>query len=410
MKRRILWLTDSLALGGAEHVLVDTLSQFHHDHFDALLMVMNGANDFPELAAVPSVKIRLFNMSPTFLRSARDWKSCVALWKEFRRYAPHLIHTQGQHSDLVGQVLGRLTGVPVFSTLHIDDAYRYNRTYASNWYKLKLKIEDVTIQWVDRLIVISHSLKRYAIERRHVDPSRIVVVSNAIAPLIQAIDKQTAKAIHLDGRKDPVIGFIGRIAPQKNLLTLVHVALRLKNERIRFCMLIVGDGPDLPMLKKEAEDLGIADQIVFVGMQKNVLPFFSAMDVIALPSFTEGLPIVILEAMSLGLPIVASAVGDIPVVIEHEVSGLLLREPFRQNHSEYAVGKRVSTASLERMTEELSSCLMRVLSEEQLATTLGRNARAQFQSRHSLQANVRILERLFEERIAMKSRSRKSTS
>ena len=105
------------------------------------------------------------------------------------------------------------------------------------------------------------------------------------------------------GMDTVVLGFVGRISPQKNPVYLVNIlnALRLSGlENIK--LLIIGDGELREQVMKKAEDLGIAEDIIFSGSQKNVNEWYSAMDVLLLPSLWEGLPLVGVEAQAAGLP------------------------------------------------------------------------------------------------------------
>jgi glycosyltransferase involved in cell wall biosynthesis len=118
--------------------------------------------------------------------------------------------------------------------------------------------------------------------------------------------------------------FAGRLVEQKNPIMLVEVLGHLKDERVR--LLVIGDGPLHAAMRARAEALDVLDRIEFRG----ALPHEAALEAIArgavllLPSLWEGLPIVLLEAMAIGVPVVASAVGGVPEVVEHEGTGLLV--------------------------------------------------------------------------------------
>src|SRR5215212_7955780 len=118
--------------------------------------------------------------------------------------------------------------------------------------------------------------------------------------------------------------FVGRLAPQKGVDTLVSAAALIENPSAR--ILLVGDGPERPALEREAERIGVGDRVRFLGfLAHDRLPAAMAhADVLALPSVYEELGTVLIEAMWAGLPIVASRTGGIPDVIEDGVNGLLV--------------------------------------------------------------------------------------
>lgn len=141
---------------------------------------------------------------------------------------------------------------------------------------------------------------------------------------------------------DPVFIGVGSFVPEKNHGFLLDV-FRTYFERNRKGILwLVGDGKLAPVLKKKANDLDISDRIRFWGYQQNVIPLLKAANVFVIPSLIEGLPGAILEAMSCEIPVVASAVGGIPEVIEDDVTGICIEE--------YSVEKYVK--SIERLLED----------------------------------------------------------
>lgn len=127
-------------------------------------------------------------------------------------------------------------------------------------------------------------------------------------------------------RSVPRILYVGRLSPEKGLDDL-FAALKLLRKRISFEAVIVGDGILLQELRNLAARLGLGDNIHFVGPVVWGDSLFSIMrqcDVLALPSKTEGLPLVLIEAMSQGIPVVATKVGGIPEIVEDRSSGLLV--------------------------------------------------------------------------------------
>lgn len=124
----------------------------------------------------------------------------------------------------------------------------------------------------------------------------------------------------------PRILFVGRLSPEKGLTTFFAALARLKDQTL-FEAWIVGSGDQLTELRDLAVELGIEEHIKFLGQIEWGSQLFSIMreaDVLVLPSTSEGLPLVLVEAMSQGLPVVATAVGGIPEVVENRVSGLLV--------------------------------------------------------------------------------------
>ena len=121
----------------------------------------------------------------------------------------------------------------------------------------------------------------------------------------------------------PVVGTIGRLNEVKCQDLLIRSFGRVREQSPAAHLLLVGDGPSRDDLRALVEDLGLRDRVHFAGYQAEPERFLKAMDVFALASRAEGLPLAILEAWAAGLPVVATRVGGIPLVVEHGRTGLL---------------------------------------------------------------------------------------
>jgi glycosyltransferase involved in cell wall biosynthesis len=121
-----------------------------------------------------------------------------------------------------------------------------------------------------------------------------------------------------------VIGIVGRLSPEKGhrLFLRALAAARRQNPRLRG--LIVGDGQEMNALRTTANCLGLGDACAFIGHVGNPASYYRAMDILAMPSFTEGMPNAALEGMFMGLPLIATRVGGIPEVVVDDETGLLI--------------------------------------------------------------------------------------
>lgn len=108
-----------------------------------------------------------------------------------------------------------------------------------------------------------------------------------------------------------VFGIVGALRPEKNQLRLVHAFSEISSSHVNASLLIVGDGPQMPQLRHAARELGIGDRVVFTGAVADTSVVYHAMDVLALTSDTEQMPLSVLEGMASGLPVVSTHVGDV---------------------------------------------------------------------------------------------------
>ena len=112
---------------------------------------------------------------------------------------------------------------------------------------------------------------------------------------------------------------IGRLSPEKGQLILLKALARLKE--FNFYLILLGDGPQRRNLEKAAIDLGLRDKVSFLGYRSNLHNFYQAIELLVIPSLSEGLPNVLLEAMSYSIPVITTDVGAVPLVIEDERNG-----------------------------------------------------------------------------------------
>lgn len=163
------------------------------------------------------------------------------------------------------------------------------------------------------VVVPSLALRRIAIESWGLPEAHVHYIPNGIDCLRFA---QRAGDINWPGT-GTVIGTVAALRPEKNLSRLI-LAVKRVAEHHTVRLVIVGDGPELPILRRLAADLGLADKIFFVGNVADPETYYTSFDIFALSSDTEQMPLAIIEAMAAGLPIAATQVGDVPTMVSDE--------------------------------------------------------------------------------------------
>lgn len=235
-----------------------------------------------------------------------------------------LLHTHKYKDNILGTIAAARCGIShVVRTVHgLTEPFRGIQSIRMGLYELG---EDMAIKLrVDRLIAVSSQIEQ-VLSRRY-GPGKIVQIHNGIR-----IDQTRGIKTPQETRQllgiDPshrLIGTVGRLTAVKGHEHFLVAAQRLLQCRRDLHFVIVGDGPLLNSLKDKAGDLCIADHVAFLGHRDDTYDLMSAMDVFVLPSLHEGIPMVILEAMALARPVVASRVGGIPEVITDTEHGLLV--------------------------------------------------------------------------------------
>jgi len=191
---------------------------------------------------------------------------------------------------------------------------------------IKRKIHKHFIQKAAHVISVSNKAKGNCVRWLQIDKNKITVIHNGVD--LKRVAKKSAHTEilpeYLTKLEAPKIVFVGRLIHRKGLDLLLKSISEIKGIDQTVELIVVGGGEEKPAYKKLAQDLGIYKNVHFVGEQKNPFPFMKLADIFVLPSRSEGFPNVLLEAMALGLPVIASNCETGPGEILNGKNGLLV--------------------------------------------------------------------------------------
>lgn len=179
---------------------------------------------------------------------------------------------------------------------------------------------------VDRVVADSGAVKEKLIASG-VSPEKIETIHIGIEldkfnP--NTVDRAEARKEWGIGENELVIGNAGKLDPGKGVLDLLNAMEKVIGKYPHARLLFVGEGPCRDELEKRAEILKIKEKIIFAGLRKDMVKMYATMDIFVLPSYREGLPMSVMEAMSMEKPVIATTVGGIPELIHSEKNGLLV--------------------------------------------------------------------------------------
>jgi glycosyltransferase involved in cell wall biosynthesis len=228
-----------------------------------------------------------------------------------------LVHAHTPRTALVASLASRLVGVPMVYHLH-SPAARDSTRRVRNW--LNAWLEQLCLARAAAVIAVSESLARDTLARGF-DADRLFVVPNGVA-------RREPRGPRRSADRDWVLGAVALFRPRKGTEALLEALARLRAAGLSVRLRAVG-GFETPRyenrLKHRATELGLAEAVEWVGFTRNVDDELRQMDLFVLPSFFgEGLPMVVLEAMAAGVPVVASRVEGVPEVIRDQRDGLLV--------------------------------------------------------------------------------------
>jgi glycosyltransferase involved in cell wall biosynthesis len=236
------------------------------------------------------------------------------------RHRVRLVHSHGKGAGLHGRLAARLTGVPAIHTFHGIHYERYPVVARTAYLALERRLSGCT-----RIIVnVSYAQEREGLALRLFRPGQSRVVRNGIdvgGLRARALARPRARAVLGVDPAAVVVGSAARLDEVKRLDLLLRAAAVAPGPP--FTVVLIGGGPEDERLRRLAGELGLHRRVIFPGEVADAAPLLTALDVFAAPSRKEGLPLGVLEAMALGLPVLASDIPAHREVLGDDSGGLV---------------------------------------------------------------------------------------
>lgn len=316
--RKILLLIDSGGMYGAERVVLTLLEELTNSKHEAILgCICDRDSDGPPIANVAVAKGIEVVRFPMKRGLAVDGIRAIKDYLISKRI--QIVHAHGYKADLFLRLI-RVPGLATVSTVH-----GWSKQDLAIKGKVYRYLDAIALRGMDSVIAVSRAVADDLL-KRGVSAKGITVIYNGIsldACRSKGSRQQLRKNFDIS-EKDFVICCVGRLAKVKGHTYLVEAIERLLKDVPNCCLVIAGDGPLRSQLLQLIADRGLDRLVRLVGFTEDIPAFLGMSDVFALPSLSEGLPISLLEAMALRLPVVASSVGGIPEVICSPKYGILV--------------------------------------------------------------------------------------
>lgn len=313
--KKVLHVIDSLHLGGAQEVVLNLATCGNRQRFSHEVATMHGRGVYWDRMA--ALGISLHSLSPN---KFFPWYA-VSLPALLLRGRFDILHCHLVASNIIAKPIGRLCRVPaVLNHDHTNDDYRAND-------RARLALDTLSNRLASHIIAVSDSCRRFLVERERVPAEKITIVQNAIdLRRFSAACGTRSEARKSMGLPEnvPVVAGVGRLNPQKNFSLFIRVAAEVLKRCPQAVFVLAGDGPEDGLLRKLARESGVGERLHFCGYVPDTRQVYLAADVLLMPSLFEGLPMSLLEAMAMRVPVVASALDGIAEVVENGRDGFLV--------------------------------------------------------------------------------------
>ena len=313
--RRILDLRDSPWVDGPGRTILDTASMIDPDRYEIVVGAFFG-NTHGEHVYLSEAVQRGLQVCPIAETRALDisvLKNIIA-WCKANRID---IHTHDFRSDLYGLAAARWLRIPAVSTCH---GWISNDKKGAIYTRL-----DKLLRFFDHVIAVSGRMQRELI-RHGVRENKTTRIQNALVVEQYHPDRRdTSVRLEWDIPTDhKIIAKIGRLSQEKRQDLFLQAAADILKKHPKTHFVLIGIGPEQAALEALSLELGIQDHVIFAGFRNDMQAVYNSIDMVVQCSITEGMPNVILEALLMRVPVVATDVGGTSEIVEHEISGILI--------------------------------------------------------------------------------------
>lgn len=303
--RRIFYLVTELDPGGAERTLYRLATSLDPAEYCVRVAALTHDGEvggWLREAGIDALEI-----------GARGWfdlRALGRLTREIKRFDPDILHCFLFHANLAGRIAGRLAGAPVIiNSVRIEERRRSH-----------LILDKLTHRLMDAEACVSRSTLEYTHRNAGIPMSKLVVTPNGID--LADFDDIPPLSTDLnipEGR--PLVASVGRLEAQKDYKTMLCAARLVARIYPDVIFAVAGEGPDRSLLEAKARELGLNENVIFLGGLADVRPLLARCDMFAMSSRWEGMPNALMEAMACSKPAVVTNAGGCPELVRDEVNG-----------------------------------------------------------------------------------------
>ncbi|HCG76369.1 MAG: hypothetical protein CO162_02405 [bacterium (Candidatus Ratteibacteria) CG_4_9_14_3_um_filter_41_21] len=356
-KIKVIHLIEDLKIGGAERVVANIAEGLDKERYQISIWCLAGGGEIADELKAKGIDLKILGIG-NYHNPLNILKLILLLKKE--RF--NIVHMHGYFATTIGRIAARISGIPILVT-HLHTTH----------YNLKLRniiVDKILNLFTQKIICVSEAVKKSFIDTEDGAKGKFIVIYNGI-------DKKKYTLHQLDDRRE-IITTVSSLYPHKGHTHLLKAMKEVLTSFPRVRFWIVGEGPLKEKLKKEAINLEISSQVSFLGKRKDIPEILSQSVLFVLPSLREGLPLTILEAIAVGLPVIATEVGGIPEAVIDKETGFLVPP---------------------ENAEALAEAIINLLKNPKMMEEMGQKGRKIFEEKFTTQIMIGKLENLYQKLI-----------
>lgn len=314
---KIVHIVNSLDTGGLEKGLINLVNGMEQSRFENNICCLTKAGKLKKEV------IENIGVISMFKRSGTDLRLYINLVNYLKKIKPTIVHTRNW-AGIDGLLCAKLANISII--IHSEHGFESIDILKQD-IKRKIIRKIALAAIADKIITVSMNLKKRLINELNIKSEKIVHIPNGVN--INKFDNEGREyARQKFGFKQDsfIIGIVARLDPIKNHRTLIYAFKKVVHNHPRINLIIVGDGTLGNELKHLVSQLGILNEVVFMGERNDVSEILKTFDIFVLPSLSEGMSNTILEAMATGLPVIASDVGGNSELVANEKTGFLFQK------------------------------------------------------------------------------------
>jgi len=375
-KLKIAHIITQLELGGAQQNTMFTVSHLDRERFEPILITGTGGILDDDARKLKDVNVIFTDGLVRAIMPVLDIAALFRIYAALRRLKPDIVHTHSSKAGILGRWAAWLAGVPVIiHTFHGFGFHDFQNPLIKWAYVFA---ERLTGFITNKFIVVAEGNIDKAVSHGIGKKENYTVIHSGIDTQYYKtpFNDKASKRSEL-GLKDnaQVITTIGPFKPQKNLTDFFKAASIIAKQNPRATFLVIGDGNLRPQFEHQIKELGISDKVKLLGWRRDTKEILAITDAFVMTSLWEGLPRSILEAMCVGIPVVANDVDGVAEVVKEGITGYLTppRQPDQtaarilELLSNPSLAKSMSAAAKESITKDFDINQM-VTQQEELYT------------------------------------------